>query len=52
MSSAAMMAALVSEAPATDDSSPITPILIGSGVSAEPGWAETASARPAHPTRE
>src|SRR5579872_1321999 len=30
MSSAAMLAALVSEAPATADSSPITPILIGS----------------------
>src|SRR6516225_5413287 len=49
MSSAAMTAALVSEAPATDDSSPITPILIASGDCAEAGWAESASARLAHP---
>src|SRR6185437_5276164 len=35
MSSAAISAALVSEAPATADSSPMTPILIGSFVCAE-----------------
>src|SRR4029077_10790441 len=49
MSSAAMTAALVSEAPATEDSSPITPILIGSVDWAEAGRAESASVSAAHP---
>src|SRR6202021_315914 len=49
MSSAAMTAALVSEAPATEDSSPITPILIGSVDCAEAGRAESPSVSPAHP---
>src|SRR5712692_3492226 len=49
MSSAAIAAALVREAPATDDSSPMTPILMGSGAWAEnpsPKLAATPSAMP------
>src|SRR5262249_6004987 len=52
MSVAAIMAPLVSEAPATDDSSPITPILIGSGVCAKAAWAESVSAKLAHAITE
>src|SRR5215472_6462865 len=47
MSSAAIDAALVSEAPATEDSSPITPILIGS----LPSDREQAHSQPAIPKR-
>src|ERR1700744_6295288 len=49
MSAAAMTAARVSEAPATDDSSPMTPILIGSLDCADTGRAESASARLTQP---
>src|SRR6202167_4683580 len=49
MSSAAMAADLVSEAPATEDSSPITPILMGSEVCAEAPRGAAAIARTAHP---
>src|SRR5713226_10134332 len=49
MSSAAIAAALVREAPATDDSSPMTPILMGSGACGEnpsPKLTATPSAMP------
>src|SRR5580658_2605330 len=49
ISSAAMAAALVSDAPATEDSSPITPILIGSEFCARAPNGATAIARTTHP---
>src|SRR5271156_996894 len=52
MSSAAIAAALVSEAPATEDSSPMTPILIGSVVCAEAPSGESTIKRTAHPSNQ